>query len=121
MGGGDVEVVSVKGISTSALVTEASEVFQTSDIDQLGLLANLQALTGLSTDISESGDAEGCGRGRWRGYILLCLVPLSAEPRLSDLGRMDRVSSFSRELSWPMKYMHCPVLRSVCEGPASQA
>lgn len=47
-------VVSVKkGILRCALVTESSETFQTAEIDQLGLLANLQALVGLSTDISE--------------------------------------------------------------------
>lgn len=47
-------MVSVKkGILRCALVTETSETFQTAEIDQLGLLANLQALIGLSTDISE--------------------------------------------------------------------
>lgn len=34
-------------------MTETSETFQTAEIDQLGLLANLQALISLSTDISE--------------------------------------------------------------------
>lgn len=47
-------VVNVRGILRSALITETSETFQTAEIDQLGLLANLQALIGLSTDISES-------------------------------------------------------------------
>ena len=46
-------VVHVKGILRCALVTETSETFQTAEIDQLGLLANLQALISLSTDISE--------------------------------------------------------------------
>lgn len=46
------KLVSVrKGILRCALVTESSETFQTAEIDQLGLLANLQALIGLSTDI----------------------------------------------------------------------
>ncbi len=47
-------MVHVKGILRCALVTETSETFQTAEIDQLGLLANLQALISLSTDISES-------------------------------------------------------------------
>ena len=46
-------VVHVKGVVRCALVTETSETFQTHDIDQLGLLANLQALVGISTDISK--------------------------------------------------------------------
>lgn len=58
------EVVNVKGILRGALVTETSEIFQTTEIDQLGLLANLQALVGLSTDISEW--VMDCLDGSWR-------------------------------------------------------
>lgn len=53
------KLVNVKGILRCAVVTETSETFQTAEIDQLGLLANLQALIGLSTDImAQAGN--GC-------------------------------------------------------------
>ncbi|CAN0188804.1 unnamed protein product [Pylaiella littoralis] len=53
------KLVHVKGILRCALVTETSETFQTAEIDQLGLLANLQALISLSTDImAQAGN--GC-------------------------------------------------------------
>eukprot|EP00903_Cladosiphon_okamuranus_P008747 g8379.t1 len=53
------KLVQVKGILRCALVTETSETFQTAEIDQLGLLANLQALISLSTDImAQAGN--GC-------------------------------------------------------------
>lgn len=53
-------VVHVRGIVRCAVVTETSETFQTDEIDQLGLLANLQALVGVSTDISESSSRNAC-------------------------------------------------------------
>jgi hypothetical protein len=44
-----------KGITKALLITSDGTVVSPSrDIDQLGVLANLQALTGLSTDISKS-------------------------------------------------------------------
>ncbi|CAM9765674.1 unnamed protein product [Ectocarpus sp. 6 AP-2014] len=53
------KLVHVKGILRCVLVTETSETFQTAEIDQLGLLANLQALVGISTDImAQAGN--GC-------------------------------------------------------------
>lgn len=48
---------SQKGVLKALLVTEegtvAASSLQDDDIDQLGVLANLQALTGLCTDVSK--------------------------------------------------------------------
>lgn len=50
-------VQSQKGVLKALLVTEegtvAASSLQDDDIDQLGVLANLQALTGLCTDVSK--------------------------------------------------------------------
>jgi hypothetical protein len=50
-------VQSQKGVLKALLVTEdgtvAASSVQDEDIDQLGVLANLQALTGLCTDVSK--------------------------------------------------------------------
>jgi hypothetical protein len=44
-----------KGVLRALLVGESGSVVSTStDIDQFGVLANLQALTGLCTDISKT-------------------------------------------------------------------
>lgn len=42
-----------KGITKALLVSGDLVTYSSSDIDQLGVLANLQALVNLSTDISE--------------------------------------------------------------------
>ncbi|CAM9145840.1 unnamed protein product [Chrysoparadoxa australica] len=41
----------VRGVLKVVLVTENSQTYQTSEVDQLGMLANLQALVALGTDI----------------------------------------------------------------------
>lgn len=89
-GGGT--VVHVKGILRCALVTETSETFQTAEIDQLGLLANLQALISLSTDISE-----------WSGRIK-CVKRSSGGSMLTIIAVQP---SLVLVLMWLMLFLRC--------------